>query len=272
MLHDKENTWTNNPSFALITGGSSGIGLEFSKFLASKGYHILMVSNQEHALALQSEHIASTYSVNVDTLCMDLCQPDAAEKIFLYCETKNIEIDILINNAGVYFTGDILDTDPKKIENTLHLHCISVSLLCHYFGKKMQERKKGYILNMSSLAAWMPYPKIALYAASKRYIKDFSRAIRTELLPYGVSVTAITPGAVNTDLLNLSPSARKIAVKTGIMMCPVKLAKKALKAMFRRKAGLTPGILNCIGIPVLIITPLRLISCIQKKFGRVFQS
>ena len=160
--------------------------------------------------------------------------------------------------------------DKDKINNLLYLHTITLSKLCRYFGEMMQENKSGYILNMSSLASWMPYPKIAVYAASKRYIKNFSRSLRTELLPYNVSVIAVAPGAVNTDLLQLAPQYRNYAIKTGIMMSADKVAKRSLSAMFRKKSFTTTKLLNLISIPLLLLLPLRLIIIIENKFKNIF--
>lgn len=270
MHSKKEESPLSTSNMALVTGACRGIGWEHSKLLAEKGYDLLMVSNCEKDIFKRSQEIRETYQVQAIPLYMDLSQDNAAEKLFSYCCEKPYKIDVLINNAGIYFTREICNTNMHEITNMINLHVHTLSLLCHYFGKPMQERKQGYILNVSSLSAWMPYPNIALYASTKCYIKYFSRSIRTELLPHGVSVTVITPGAVNTDLFKLAPKYKALAIRSGIMMSPEKLAKKSIRALFKGKASITPGILNLISIPFLIIAPLRLVAFIEKKMGEVF--
>lgn len=110
----------------------------------------------------------------------------------------------------------------------LYLHVTTPTQLCYYFGQEMKKRRHGYILNMSSLSCWLPYPGITLYASTKRYLKSFSRGLRSELLDYGVSVTVLCPGAVATNLYNLSDNLKTLAIRLGIMMRPEKLAKKGL--------------------------------------------
>lgn len=261
---------STSSSMVLITGASSGIGWEYAKLLASKGYHLLMVSNQETLLQDKAKQIVENYHVQAIPFYLNLAETKAAKTLFNYCQENNFTIDILINNAGIYFTGEVCETSIQEIANMIQLHVLTLSLLCRYFGAEMQKRKKGYILNMSSLSAWMPYPNIALYASTKRYIKAFSRSLRSELLPYGVSLTVMTPGAVNTPLLTLADNYKKLALRCGVMMSPEKVAKRALKAMFNHKAHATPGLLNRFGIPFFILAPNDLIAFIEKKFGKVF--
>lgn len=258
------------PPYALITGACSGIGWSYAQVLAKKGYHLVLVSNQEKKLEEKTKIIKNKYNIDVQNIYIDLSQSNAATIVFQFCREKKLRIEILINNAGVYQAGYFLDMDKDKINNLLYLHTITLSKLCRYFGEMMQENKSGYILNMSSLASWMPYPKIAVYAASKRYIKNFSRSLRTELLPYNVSVIAVAPGAVNTDLLQLAPQYRNYAIKTGIMMSADKVAKRSLSAMFRKKSFTTTKLLNLISIPLLLLLPLRLIIIIENKFKNIF--
>ncbi len=257
-------------SYALITGGCSGIGWSYAQLLAKKGYHLVLVSNKELLLTERSKTIKTKYNIDVEYMYIDLTQEDAAEKIFSFCRDKKLKIDILINNAGVYLSGCFLDTEKEKIKALLQLHIITLSELCRYFSEMMQEFQFGYIVNMSSLASWMPYPNIAIYAASKRYIKNFSRSIRTELLPYNVSITAITPGAVNTNLLKIKPRYKSIAIKLGIIKSSQTVTKKALRAMFKKKSYTTTHWLNYISIPLLLLLPSRIIMIIEKKLKNVF--
>jgi short-subunit dehydrogenase len=266
VIHPNKQT----QAFALVTGGSSGIGWEYAKILAQKSYSILLISNKKEDLEEKSNLLRERYAVETLSLYMDLSQPGAAEQIIAFCHTHKLDIEILINNAGFFMSGNIVHSDANKIKSMLHLHISTLTLLCRYVGEDMQNRKKGYILNMSSLSAWMPYPNIALYASTKRYIRDFSLAIRPEYIKHNVSVSVLTPGAIDTNLYHLSPYYQNLAKRCGIMMSPEKMAKKAIKVMFRRKASFAPGWINRLAIPFLVLAPLSFIYFIERKLEKVF--
>ena len=142
-----------------------------------------------------------------------------------------------------------------------------MGVLSRHFAKRMKEHGEGRILNISSLSAWMPYPGIALYAATKRYTKDFSRALGIELRGSGVSVTVAYFGAVATPLIGLNPKYMKLAKSLHIMITPEKAAEKALRAMFKRQNGVMPGTINHIGKPFMAIMPKWLLSIIDRKLS-----
>ena len=230
--------------YALVTGASSGIGQQYATELARQKYDLLLVSNQEKEIQEVANDLATQYGVKTIGLYKDLAKDEAAEELHTYCKENNLQIDILINNAGIFFFNEYVKTDLKRIELMLNLHIKTVCKMCHYFGADMKERGFGYILNMSSMSAWMTMPGISVYNASKAYILNFSRSLWYEMKPHGVGVTAICPGAVDTGLYGLSDKWRKIAVGIGISMRPSELAKKALKKMFKKKKQYIPGWIN----------------------------
>ena len=153
------------------------------------------------------------------------------------------------------------------VEKMLYLHVTTPTQLCYYFGQEMKRRRHGYILNMSSLSCWLPYPGITLYASTKRYLKSLSRGLRSELRDYGVSVTVLCPGAIATNLYNLSDNLKSLAIHLGIMMRPEKLARKGINALFRRRYLLVPGLLNKVFTPIAMIIPHGLVRWIMRKTG-----
>ena len=169
-----------------------------------------MVSIDREDLDREAKKIVNTSGVSVETICMDLAQPDAANKLYDHCRQKGIQIEILINNAGIFSFQEITRTDPKKIETMLQLHIGTVTRLSRLFATDMCNRKHGYILNMSSLSCWTPYPGIALYTATKAYIRVFTRALGYELRDYGVVATVVCPGGVATGLYGLKPGLLKL--------------------------------------------------------------
>lgn len=198
-------------------------------------------------------------------LCRDLSLADAADSLFEYTRQQGFEVEVLVNNAGVFFFDDLTETDSRRIERMIGLHVQTVTMLCRYFGAAMKARGKGYILNMSSMSAGMPFPGISVYAATKSYLKQFSKAIHNELYDYGVRVTAVCPGAVATDLYNLSGHYQRLGLRLGILMRPERLARKGLRALFAGRRCVTPGAVNHLFMPLAALVPSRLIRLIKRR-------
>ena len=252
--------------WALITGASSGIGRAYAAEMASRGYNIVIVSNEREAIQQVGAELRQQYGVEVYARSQDLAIPHAAEILFQDCQEKQLVIDVLINNAGMFYFQEIVE-EPVRTEKMLYLHIVTPTQLCYLFGREMKKRRHGYILNMSSMSAWIPYPGIGVYASSKRYLKNFSRALRSELLDYHVSVTAICPGAVATNLYNLKDSLKLLAIRLGVMMRPETLARKGVNAMFRRRSWVLPGLVNKIWVPLLLLLPPGLVRWLMRHTG-----
>lgn len=270
---------------ALVTGASSGIGLEYAKQLA-RDYHtdLLLVSNQEEEQRQVAAELAAQYGVKTMALYADLSKQDAAEQLHQYCLDNHLVVDILVNNAGVFFFNPYCETSMKRIELILNLHMITVAKLCRLFGEDMiarqltaeeqsqticgKSRKKGYILNMSSMSAWMAMPGIQSYNATKAFIYNFSKSLWYELKPKGVNITVMTPGAVDTALFGLAPHLRRLAVNLTVSIPPEKLVKRALRKMFRGKKADMPGVINHLCTPLLKHTPDWLIFLAMKFIGK----
>ncbi len=271
---------------ALVTGASSGIGLNYAKALTAYGYDLILVSNHQEQLAqtvqmLVKEHkycytpadsndtctaiaSAENSSPHVFTLCSDLARQEAAQELFDYCNESGFEVEVLINNAGIFIFNDIADCTPDRVTAILNLHMNTITLMCRLFGEKMRKRRKGYILNMSSLSAHTPYPGISLYASTKSFIRTMSIALSLEMKEYGVRVMVVSPGAVATDLYNLPANLQQLGMNIGVIYPPAKLAKRALHKLFcTNKKEYIPGFVNRLFKPIYAIIPIRL-----KLWGR----
>ena len=270
---------------ALVTGASSGIGLEYAKQLA-RDYHtdLLLVSNQEAELQQVATDLAAQHGVKTIPLYADLSKQDAAEQLHQYCKDNNLVVDILINNAGVFFFNPYCETSMKRIELMLNLHMTTVAKLTRLFGEDMiarelnseeaaqkicgKPRRKGYILNMSSMSAWMAMPGIQTYNATKAFIYNFSKSLWYELRPKGVNITVMTPGAVDTELFGLAPHLRRLAVALTVSIPPEKLVKRALRKMYRGKKADMPGVINYLCTPLLKHTPDWLLFLVMRFIGK----
>ena len=253
---------------ALVTGGTSGMGLEYCRQLAAKGCNLLIVSIQREELETVPKEISEQYGVSATGLYMDLSKETAAQELWDYCQEKGMEIDILINNAGMFFFAELTPESRAKANTMLQLHIMTPTKLVMLFGEAMKQRRKGYILNMSSLAAMLPTPGITFYSATKAYLKNFSKSMYFEMRPYNVGVTTVCPGAVATPLYRLKPSLMKLGVNIGVITPPKRLVRWAIRGMLHKRHVVKPGAMNYY-LPVLIgLLPNWLEMKICNKFRR----
>ena len=257
-------------NYALVTGASSGIGLAISRELARRGYPLLMVSNEKEKLNEAATEIQAEFTVKVRILHMDLAQADSAQNLFDYCEENSIQTEILVNNAGIFFFSDVIATPSFRMETMINLHVLTPAMLCRLFAKKMAESgTKGYILNISSASAWMLMPGIALYSATKSFLYCFSRAMRNEVFDQGISITAICPGAVATNLYRLSPRYTKLGIFLGIIITPERLARQSLDKMFKRKTLYIPNAcINRFFVFLVKTMPETIVRWIKKRISQ----
>ena len=251
---------------ALITGGSSGMGLEYAKQLAAKGYDLLLVSNQQEELDKAASALSKAYQVDVIGHFQDLATETAAEELYQFCQAENLQIDVLINNAGMFFFEELTAENQAKALTMMRLHIFTPTRLCILFGEAMKQRGSGYILNVSSMAAKLPCPGITTYSATKAYLKSFSKSMYYELRPYGVGLTVVCPAAIDTPLYKLKPSLLKLGVKIGLIGTPQWLVRRALRGMFHKRRVVKPGFMNAYLPPLIAILPKRLVDKLWKKY------
>ena len=251
-------------SWALVTGGSSGIGYEYACQLALRSYPVFIVSNQEPECIQAANHINRQYGVAARYLVTDLSLSNAAEEVYNFCRQNNMEIEVLVNNAGMFFWSLLHEASPEKILTITQLHVTTPTMLCRLFGNEMRKKQKGYILNVASIAAWMSFPTLATYANSKMYIKNFTLSLHYELKDYNVKVCYIAPGAVDTSLYQLSPKMRNILRKLHIMLSPQEVARKGINALMKGKKRVIPGCINYLFIGLVKICPLGLINIAKR--------
>lgn len=253
-----------NKGYALITGSSSGIGLEIARDLAERGYSLILVSNDEKGLEKVKVEFEQ-YTVSLHTLTVDLARPNAGLELYTWCQDKHLDVDVLVNNAGFFFFGQVVDTNPAKAINMIDLHIQTVTQLCIYFGKSMREKGRGYIMNTSSISAYKDFPGIAFYGASKAFIKSFTRSLRHELKPYGIHVTCLSPGATATNLYDDKGINVELGKKLGIMLSARKVGRAGVRALFSNQANVVPGLTTKIMLFFTRLTPHWVIYLIRKN-------
>lgn len=237
----------NDKKYALVTGGSSGMGLEYVRMLADNGYNVIIVAlfqNETDEVARRMEELHP--DLDFLSIGIDLSAADAPLKVYesVRALRPEAEVEVLVNNAGMLQAIHFRNMLPEKISSIIMVHNHATAMLCHYFLPAMLEKHRGYILNISSLAAWFPYPLMTTYASTKSFIRIFTRALRTECQKTGVKVCSIYFGAVDTPLVGLTPRLSRLACRIGVMLRPEKAARKALNMMFRGRSGKIPGLFN----------------------------
>ena len=264
-------------TWALVTGAASGMGRVYARRLAAKGYNLVLVdinaAGLEETEALVKEEVSASGDIPVPykdglrtlAIAQDLSVQNAADLIYMQTEEAGCEVEVLVNNAGIMYCQGIAETSERMLKLIMMVHCYTSLMLCRKYVVPMKKRGCGYILNISSLAECMNWPGIGMYGATKRFVKDYSRELRIECQKTGVSVTNAYFGAVDTPLIPLKQSLRKLARGLAVMITPEKAVDRALNATFKRRRGVMPGLLNHIFKPICIILPDCLLGWIYRK-------
>lgn len=225
--------------YVLITGGSSGIGFELAHKFARCGHNLILVSSNSKRLKAAQNLIKSEYNISVLAVEINLADINAAQDLYQYLQKENLQIDILINNAGFGLIGHSTEIDLLKDKELMILNMITPVLLCKLILKEMYQLKKGKILNIASTAAFQPGPYNSTYFASKSFLLSYTRAIRYEAAQKGVQVSALCPGTTNT------PFFRREGLKTpSYAMKASKVADAAYYGLMQNKEIIIPGAIN----------------------------
>ncbi len=230
--------------WALVTGADGGIGINFCHALAGRGCSIVMVSITTDALREAAADISGKYGVSTVPLTLDLADSGAPDAIDAFLAEREIEIDFLINNAGIFNFRETADLPDARIEAFIDLHVRATTILCARFARRFRQRGSGRILNMSSMSCWMPMPGLAMYASTKAYIRVFTRSLHYELKDYGCSATVAAPGGIATSLFGLPDNLTHLALRLGALQTPEKVAEHAVRAMLKGKKQYINGLLN----------------------------
>lgn len=250
--------------YALITGASSGCGYEYARLLAAKGYNLLIVSNEE-AIHDKAQMLREDYPIEVRSLVMDLGRQEAAKELYTYCAEQGLEIEVLVNNAGVYHDRDFVNDSEAFNLLIMNLHMITPAMLIYYFAQDMAKRGKGYVLNMCSITANIAVQRLGTYGATKAFLQNFTRSVYVELKDKGVIVTNVTPGAINTGLYNIRPWLTKMGLVLGYIVQPNYLAKRGLNAMFRGRSKVSvPCVWNYVLLFFVALIPTCLLRLIRR--------
>jgi short-subunit dehydrogenase len=250
----------------LITGASSGIGAAFARKLAALGRNVLLVSRSEDKLIALCNELGRLTSIRAQYVALDLKQPDAAAQLFEETQKRELEIDMLINNAGFGSMGDFAKLDLNRELEMLQLNITALVDLTHRFVLPMRERKRGTIINVASTAAFQAVPYMATYAATKAFVLSFSEALWDENRAHGVHVMALCPGVTETNFFEAA-SIDRPPMRT--IQTAEEVVEAALRGLSRQKSVVISGWTNWLTVEAERFVPR---STVTKVAGKALRS
>ena len=246
---------------ALVTGASSGIGRELARIHASRGGDLVLVARREERLKSLQQELTEQYGAKVTIAIQDLSVPGAAQQVYQKVSEAGIQVDYLINNAGFAAQGFFYEQEPRRVRDLTSVNVVALTELTRCFLPEMVERGSGRVLNMASLAAYLPGPLMAVYYATKAYVLSFSEGIANELSGTGVTVTVQCPNSVRTGFIEVGGLADSRAYR-GRLGSPQAVAARGYKAMLRGKPVIVDSMLY---VFLMRFIPRRLLA----RFARI---
>jgi short-subunit dehydrogenase len=244
--------------YALVTGASSGIGVEIARNLAARGYPLILVARRRDRLVDLQTQITQAHGVDVVVIDQDLAQEGAAQQLYDRVQQQNLRVGVLVNNAGVGMQGKFLDMEMARIARMFTLNMTSLTHLTQLFARDMVTAKGGHILQVASAAAFLPTPYVAAYAATKSYVLAFSEALRFELRGTGVSLTTLYPGITTTEFNEHAEAKTPSAMALSILSAH-QVADIAVEAMLAGRRAIVPGWINKINAFFSSVLPRGLV-------------
>ena len=245
---------TTNNRYAVITGATNGIGYELAKLFAGDGYNLVIVARNGEELEQKKTEFSRQYGVEVIAVPKDLFQANAAFELYDEIKSKNITVDVLVNDAGQGQFGLFTDQDIHRLLDIIQLNISSLTVLTHLFLKDMVARNEGKILQLGSIASQLPGPWQAVYHATKAYVLSFTEALISELKDSAVTLTVLQPGATDTDFFHKADMEDSKILDTKLQD-PVKVAKDGYEALMTGDDKVISGIKNKVMVGMSNIMP-----------------
>jgi len=229
---------------ALITGATSGIGLELAKLFAADQYNLVLVARSQDELERTAFEITQQYAVEVIPIARDLFKREAPFEVYEEVSRRGIVINVLVNDAGQGQYGEFIETDINRELDIIQLNVGAYVTLTKCFLKEMVARNEGRILNVSSIGGEMPGPLQSVYHATKAFVTSFSEAVRNEVKNTNVTITALLPGVTDTDFFQKADQEDAKMVKEGSLADPAKVAKDGYEALMAGEDKIVSGFKN----------------------------
>ncbi|WP_040005879.1 SDR family NAD(P)-dependent oxidoreductase [Fibrisoma limi] len=255
-----------NGKTALITGASSGIGRELTRLFARDGYKLVVIGRDEEALRQQVYNLQNQYGTQATIINKDLADPNAPEEIYAETSGQGIQIDVLVNDAGFGEYGMFAtETDFQKERDIIQVNAVALMHLTKLYLKDMVARNEGKILMLGSEVSVAPNPLMAVYGATKAFVKSFSEAIRNELKDTNVTVTVLMPGATNTNFFKAAGATEAKGADPNKTADPAAVAKAGYEALMSGKDHVVAGWMNKLTVALAHILPDPLVAANVRK-------
>jgi short-subunit dehydrogenase len=259
MPSQKQNTT------ALITGGSTGIGLDLAREFAAHGHNLVIVARNRDRLDQAAGALEGKYGVKVTAIPSDLSLDGSAQRLYDAVLAEGIDIDYLVNNAGFGLGGEFADTDLDRELDMIQLNVAAVVHMTKLFMQPMLRRKKGRIMNVGSTAGFQPGPLMSIYYATKAFVLSFSEAVAEELRDSGVTVTCLCPGPTETEFAHVAGiKSTRLFTQMGVKDS-AEVARFGYRAMMKGERVAIPGVRNKMLVQAERATPRRLVTTIVRK-------
>ncbi len=254
---------------ALITGASSGIGLELARLFAKDGSSLFLVARREEKLkVLRDELLLEWPNIKIDILAIDLSKENGPRLIYEYAQKNKIAVSILVNNAGVGCSGKFADTDLHAQLNMIQLNNASLVELTYLFLQPMKQMKAGKILIVGSTAGFQPGPFMLCYYASKAFVNSFSEGLAEELKNQGISVTLLAPGATATEFSQVAGIESTALFRSPFVMSAIDVAQRGYQDFKKNKVLCIPGYLNKFLIMSLRLMPRSWVRLVTSNLNQ----
>lgn len=255
---------------ALVTGASAGIGREIADLLGERGFELVLVARRAEQLAELARAIERRHGVRASAIPLDLLREDAGEVLERELAERGLQVDLLVNDAGVMEIGAFHELPRGRLLRLVQLNAVALTDLTHRFLGPMVARRSGRLLNVASLAAFQPVPSLALYAATKSFVLSLSESLSEELRDTGVSVTALCPGLTRTHMVEQAQEANPLArMMPGFLISDTRqVAREGVEACLAGRTVVVPGIANRLQASLVGFYPRTVIRTIGGWIGR----
>ena len=253
-------------STCLVTGASSGIGVEIARQLAARGHGVTLAARRKDRLVKLAKELSERHGIRAETVACDLASPAARRRMISTIDDRGLQVDVLVNNAGFGSAGRFQELDQEAELQMVRTNVEAVIDLCGTYVPRMVDRGSGAVLNVASVAAYQPIPRQATYAATKAFVLSFTEALHVDLRGTGVTATALCPGPTKTEFGDAAGIPEELFEIPGLVYSAEQMAVAGVHAMEKSRRVVVPGPTNVVGAIGGRMLPRRLVLELVDRF------